>query len=199
MNTAPASSLSPVQQKVLTLLAAGVPLSHAAEQAGISRQTIYNWQNSTPAFAQSLEDAQSEYTDTLKDKLQQLSAKALDALNQIFDDPKAPSGVRLRAALAVLKRPASPYARGWNLPVSLNPNAQLLQDEIDYLQASEKHYRLTKLDTNSRPPANPAPPPPPSAPSAQTPRSAPCPCGSGEKFKRCCGKDAPPVLHHNAA
>jgi hypothetical protein len=28
----------------------------------------------------------------------------------------------------------------------------------------------------------------------QTPRSAACPCGSGEKFKHCCGKDAPPVL-----
>jgi hypothetical protein len=27
-----------------------------------------------------------------------------------------------------------------------------------------------------------------------TPRNAPCPCGSGEKHKRCCGKDAPPVL-----
>ena len=27
------------------------------------------------------------------------------------------------------------------------------------------------------------------------PRNAPCPCGSGEKFKRCCGKNAPPVLH----
>jgi SEC-C motif len=26
------------------------------------------------------------------------------------------------------------------------------------------------------------------------PRSAPCPCGSGLKYKRCCGKDAPPVL-----
>jgi hypothetical protein len=28
----------------------------------------------------------------------------------------------------------------------------------------------------------------------QTPRNAPCPCRSGEKFKRCCGKSAPPVL-----
>jgi uncharacterized protein YchJ len=26
------------------------------------------------------------------------------------------------------------------------------------------------------------------------PRSAPCTCGSGLKYKRCCGKDAPPVL-----
>jgi uncharacterized protein YecA (UPF0149 family) len=28
-----------------------------------------------------------------------------------------------------------------------------------------------------------------------TPRNAPCPCGSGQKHKRCCGKEAPPVLH----
>ena len=27
-----------------------------------------------------------------------------------------------------------------------------------------------------------------------TPRNAPCPCGSGQKFKRCCGRNAPPVL-----
>jgi hypothetical protein len=27
-----------------------------------------------------------------------------------------------------------------------------------------------------------------------TPRNSPCPCRSGLKFKRCCGKDAPPVL-----
>jgi len=29
----------------------------------------------------------------------------------------------------------------------------------------------------------------------QTPRNSPCPCGSGQKHKRCCGKDAPAVLH----
>ncbi len=28
----------------------------------------------------------------------------------------------------------------------------------------------------------------------QPPRNAPCPCGSGKKFKRCCGQSAPPVL-----
>ena len=30
----------------------------------------------------------------------------------------------------------------------------------------------------------------------QTPRNAPCPCKSGEKYKRCCGKNAPPVLNN---
>ena len=29
---------------------------------------------------------------------------------------------------------------------------------------------------------------------ASTPRNAPCPCGSGQKHKRCCGRSAPPVL-----
>jgi len=32
----------------------------------------------------------------------------------------------------------------------------------------------------------------------QMPRNAPCPCGSGAKYKRCCGKDAPPVLNRAA-
>jgi len=27
------------------------------------------------------------------------------------------------------------------------------------------------------------------------PRNAPCPCKSGAKYKRCCGKDAPPLLN----
>ena len=31
-----------------------------------------------------------------------------------------------------------------------------------------------------------------------TPRNAQCPCGSGTKYKRCCGKNAPPVLNKAA-
>jgi uncharacterized protein YchJ len=34
---------------------------------------------------------------------------------------------------------------------------------------------------------------------ASIPRGAPCPCKSGEKYKRCCGKTAPPVLFGTAA
>ena len=30
------------------------------------------------------------------------------------------------------------------------------------------------------------------------PRNAPCPCKSGGKYKRCCGKEAPPVLNKAA-
>ena len=34
---------------------------------------------------------------------------------------------------------------------------------------------------------------------ALIPRGAPCPCKSGQKYKRCCGKNAPPVLTTRAA
>ena len=34
---------------------------------------------------------------------------------------------------------------------------------------------------------------------AAVPRNASCPCGSKLKFKRCCGKNAPPVLHAAAS
>jgi hypothetical protein len=32
------------------------------------------------------------------------------------------------------------------------------------------------------------------ASNVQTPRNSPCPCGSPQKYKRCCGQNAPPVL-----
>ena len=41
---------------------------------------------------------------------------------------------------------------------------------------------------------NAAPPTPPAIA-----RNAPCPCGSREKYKRCCGKNAPPLVFDRAA
>lgn len=52
------------------------------------------------------------------------------------------------------------------------------------------------------PPAPPSERPalPPVAERTQlTPRNAPCPCGSGEKFKRCCGRNAPAVLNNQGS
>jgi len=37
------------------------------------------------------------------------------------------------------------------------------------------------------------------AKTALIPRSAPCPCKSGQKYKRCCGRNAPPILSTRAA
>ena len=36
-------------------------------------------------------------------------------------------------------------------------------------------------------------------PMVQVPRNAPCPCNSGEKYKRCCGRTAVGIIHNRAA
>ncbi|MCC6365046.1 MAG: SEC-C domain-containing protein [Bryobacterales bacterium] len=93
--------------------------------------------------------------------------------------------------------------------------ADSCRDHIHDLRAKALHGLSQFLDNPSTPPAlrlkviqmilgNSVSPPPTdqTQPSTETapephlvPRGAPCPCGSGVKFKRCCGKSAPPVLN----
>jgi len=62
-------------------------------------------------------------------------------------------------------------------------------DEMTKVTA-EQTARLLTIQTQSAPrqPQREAPQAEPIA------RNAPCPCHSGEKYKRCCGKNAPPLL-----
>jgi uncharacterized protein YchJ len=53
---------------------------------------------------------------------------------------------------------------------------------------TEQAAQLLTIQTQSPPRQVP----PEAAPIA---RNAPCPCHSGEKYKRCCGKNAKPLLH----
>jgi hypothetical protein len=76
-------------------------------------------------------------------------------------------------------------------------------------EAIEKQWRMNEPDFNAlldqgssfcKPAqATPAPAAKPAVSSfcksPATPRNASCPCGSGAKYKRCCGKNAPPVLN----
>jgi hypothetical protein len=69
----------------------------------------------------------------------------------------------------------------------------------------EKLIDRTILQPDQQPAAAPPPehdwlrsvktPAHPDIPRNDIPRNAPCPCNSGEKYKRCCGPAAPPVLN----
>ena len=75
-----------------------------------------------------------------------------------------------------------------------------------YQQGKDRHLHHAvetsfKASFGERPPAPPTrrlpnepnlPDEPNSAP--ETARNAACPCGSGQKYKRCCGKNAPPLI-----
>jgi hypothetical protein len=70
----------------------------------------------------------------------------------------------------------------------------LLEAAVEARQRAAIEMEIARKQAAAAPPhtqnesSNPIPP-------AAIPRSAPCPCGSGEKYKRCCGKDAPPQYH----
>ena len=65
---------------------------------------------------------------------------------------------------------------------------------LEELQEAEKMAQEIQDELRRQSGKRPAP----NEPNA-TPRNAPCPCGSGEKYKRCCGHGAPPVLHPDHA
>ena len=77
------------------------------------------------------------------------------------------------------------------------PITKQTQSADDVTLVAAEHAPITKQTQSDAPPCeSPVAKQTQShpAPSLLIPRSAPCPCGSGNKYKRCCGKDAPAVL-----
>ncbi len=171
------TDLTPVQAQVVQALAAGRSVSAAARGAQLHRSTIHNWLKDQPAFAAAVKTARESYRLELGDDLLDLAGDALQTLRSLISSPDTPPAVRLRAALAVLERPTYPDPT-WNLPLRIEPpEAQRVVDDI---KAAKADYETTRLE---------------GATDAIISRSAPCPCGSGQKYKRCCGRDAPPILN----
>jgi hypothetical protein len=180
--TIPTANLSPAQSQVVAALAQGRTVTAAAREADLHRNTIYNWLDD-PGFKTAVEEAQREYVAILSDGMRDLAALALETLRNLLEDPKTPPAVRLKTALAVLQRPHFPN-RGWHLPERIEePREQQVVDNLVEMKADYDAMRMTDAmeasEKRKKPPEAPAPP-----------RSAPCPCGSGLKYKRCCAKAA---------
>ena len=99
------------QQHVLTLVAQGSTVSAAADAAGVHRNTVANWRRAgSHEFRKSWDAAQFEQAAYWRDRIQALGDLAIQALQQILEDPKASPSVRLKAATTVLNTIASPTA-----------------------------------------------------------------------------------------
>jgi uncharacterized protein YecA (UPF0149 family) len=171
--------LSPAQAQVVEALAEGASISCAARRADIHRTTIHHWIRTNAAFKEAAQNAQAEYTAELTDDMRELSALALKTVRNLLERSDTPPAVKLRAALAVLKRPHFPH-KGWHLPERIeSPRQQQVADSLAELKSDYDFMRMSEA-LAAKAPAEPAP----QAPIA---RSAPCPCGSGQKYKRCCG------------
>jgi len=165
LSTTASANLSPAQAQVIAALAQGRTVTAAAQDAGLHRNTIYNWFHE-PAFQTAADEAQREYIATLSDGMRDLAALAVETLRSLLEDPKTPPAVRLRAALAVLQRPHFPD-RGWHLPERIEPpREQQVVDGLAEIKADYDAMRMTdaikasvvKQVPDPRPPDLPEPP-----------------------------------------
>jgi len=204
-DTIPNASLSPAQAQVIAALAQGRTITGAAHDAGIHRTTIHHWFRTEPIFETAVQEAQREYVETLQDGMRDLAARAVETLRNLLDDPKTPPAVRLRTALAILQRPHFPE-QGWHLPERIEtPRQQQVVDTLAEIKVDYDTMRMTEAmqaqhnpsvsagaSTHSPSVSAGASTYSPSVSAGATSsqpiaRCAPCPCGSGNKYKRCCG------------
>jgi len=101
------SVFTPVQEEVLALLSAGHTATAAAAAAGVHRNTVGNWLRSS-AFRQTLSHIQYQKVLLWRDKTEALAPAAFETIQRIMADPRAPAGVRLKAALSIIASAASP-------------------------------------------------------------------------------------------
>ena len=130
---------------------------------------------------------QKSTIDIARDEMNSLAAPSIAILRAVIEDENASPALRVRTALAIIKFVTTPEK---TTTPKESAHDQLLDAAYltGYRQAqqraaekAEPEHEDNEIHHNS-------------SHSSQTPRNALCPCGSGNKYKRCCGKNAPPVL-----
>lgn len=168
----------------LSLTAAADPFTHNDESA-LRIQT-------------SVERARSQANNTLRRSTAELRRLQTDRVirDEIFYDQPVPNDAGLasyghvanalvtneRHSLLAMKVEERKLEAALNAPLPNQSGPAALPQPADKPAQTSK---LASFCKTAEPSDKPAP---------TTPRNAPCPCQSGMKFKRCCGKDAPAVL-----
>ena len=140
----PDEGFSIPQIQALGCFSAGLTIAETSREIDVSRQTLYNWRND-PKFAAACATSRQCYANELREYMLALSRKALNRLEAILDDPKAPHSVALKAALAVLNRPQFPEP-GWSLPANINTAKQdRIQETSLAIEIDRKQAELENL------------------------------------------------------
>jgi transposase-like protein len=159
--------LTPQQQQVAELLINGSTVTAAAAQTGIHRSTIYHWCRNHKVFVAALDAARRRRVLDLNERIHALADQAFNVMLDALSG-KEIKPLQLRAALALLK--------------------MIRDDGASRESASDTGDCWLDAQAPTPSPEPPPPPPPPvEATHAAHPRNLPCACGSGLKYKRCCG------------
>lgn len=208
------AGLTPKQLIAVRLLAQGKTMSATAAETGVDRRTLYNWLESNTRFTHCLDALMESLRQSWAVELSAATRNGLILLNHLITSADAPTQIRLKAALAVLTRDqrggfadsvvelalSARNRSSFREFVETNPQEDTGADRPEPASQDEDAPEIPQ-----NPPTQPNSPEALSQnstlssisdePAKQTPRSASCPCGSGQKFKRCCGRDSPPVLN----
>jgi hypothetical protein len=198
---ASAPGFTPQQHHVLSLLAAGRSFTAAAEAAGVHRNTIANWRRAIPSFANAFEKAARDQARAFQEEALDSVPQATQAILAILNDPATPPALRLRAAGMILKMAdIKSAAREREVLIDLTPGIRIVA-EPEKLQPQSSAAPRSPRQSLKGPHYTESPEPPKILHNfAQSPvqtirreapkvgRNAPCPCGSGQKFKRCCAQ-----------
>jgi len=187
-------SLSPIQEQVLDLIAAGSTAKDAARQSGVHRNTVQNWLRKDD-FQAGLREARARKELFFRDQAETLAAKAIAGLMKLSDDPLASPSVRLKACIIPFEKAIlfMPESSAVVLPESPEPNDPAPVDPDP--APSPEPENVHSVHNPAQPPAPEGPQPAPETPRPSVPftrssrkigRNDLCPCGSGLKFKRCC-------------
>ena len=90
------------RDKALTALLDSTTLTEAAEKAGISRKTLYNYLRTDLDFARAYRDAREQLTIEHLEAIEAERQRAKQVIAEIMDDTTQPSAVRLKAAQIIL-------------------------------------------------------------------------------------------------
>jgi transposase-like protein len=186
------AALSPQERIVINALSEGVSMTDAAAQAGVHRNTIANWRRNSLLFREALADAQYDRALLFRDKAEARVDRALETLDAVLNDPKASASVRLKAALFIIEKATTPPPPRKYVPVvveEFRASKQTVHPVHNNAQSAAPASAPGETTAENQPSVHN------SAQNAQTPfrranpkvgRNEPCPCGSGQKFKRCC-------------
>jgi uncharacterized protein YecA (UPF0149 family) len=118
--------------------------------------------------------------------------EALDRLQTSIDRARAAAQRTFHRSLKELRRLQSEHLQPAALMIqqAMAADALLMKD----LENRQRQLAAEGASENSAKQSQSEP-----AKTRLIPRGAPCPCKSGQKYKRCCGRNAPPVLFGAAA
>jgi len=119
-----------------------------------------------------------------------LTDEELDRLQISIDRARAAAQRTLHRSLKELRRLQTEHLH----PAEVMIRQAMAAEALAMKELEERQRQLTETVAMQRQSDSAKQTQPQPEKTAAIPRSAPCPCKSGQKFKRCCGKNAPPVL-----